>query len=105
MAVKEYIDLFYHQELTLAGLAEQFYISKEYLASRFKQVYGCTVVRYIHRARLEAAKELLRQDELSVSSIASAVGFDHFSYFNKIFKREYGMTPTQFRESARRGES
>ncbi|QJD86691.1 response regulator transcription factor [Cohnella herbarum] len=97
LAVKEYIDICYREEMSLADLAERFFISKEYLASRFKRQFGVTVVHYIHSRRLDTARRMLEEEGLSVSAIASAVGYDHFSYFDKLFKREYGSTPSEYR--------
>lgn len=97
LAVKEYIDICFREPISLADLAERFFISKEYLASQFKRQFDLTVVQYIHMKRMETARNMLMEDELSVSAIASAVGYDHFSYFDKLFKREYGSTPSAFR--------
>ncbi|WP_256758669.1 response regulator [Cohnella sp. WQ 127256] len=97
LAVKEYIDICYREEMSLADLAERFFISKEYLATQFKRQFGVTVIQYIHSKRLDMARRMLEEDGLSVSAIASAVGYDHFSYFDKLFKREYGSTPSEYR--------
>ncbi|WP_239616171.1 response regulator transcription factor [Cohnella mopanensis] len=98
LAIKEYIDICYREAMSLADLAERFFISKEYLASQFKRQFGVTVVQYIHSKRLDMARRMLEEEgELSVSAIASAVGYDHFSYFDKLFKRKYGSTPSEYR--------
>ncbi len=97
LAVKEYIDIGFREEMSLADLAERFFMSKEYLAFQFKRQFGVTVVRYIHTQRLDEARRMLEEDDRSVSAIASAVGYDHFSYFDKLFKREYGRTPSEYR--------
>lgn len=97
-AIKEYIDSFYSENLSLENLAEQFFISKQYLANKFKTVTGVTVLDYIHNKRLSKAKELLADSSLPVSEIATHIGYDSISYFNKLFRREFGVTPTEFRD-------
>ncbi len=97
LAVKEYIDFSYSETLSLANLAQRFFISKEYLASQFKQQYHTTVLQYIHQVRLEKAKQLLKESMMPVSAVAIATGYDHFSYFDKRFKGMYGVTPSEYR--------
>jgi len=101
LAVKEYIDFEYREPLSLADLAQRFYLSKEYLAAQFKQQFGITVVHYIHEVRLHEARRLLEESDEAVSAIALSVGYDHFSYFNKRFKERYSITPSEYRLSSR----
>ncbi|MFD0710868.1 response regulator [Paenibacillus sp. GCM10027626] len=102
LAVKDYIELCYAEDMSLADLADRFFISKEYLATQFKRQFGMTVLQYIQSTRLAKARSMLEDKSLalSVSAIAAAVGYDHFSYFDKLFKRTYGMTPSQYRLAA-----
>lgn len=97
LAVKEYIDFSYSESLSLANLAQHFFISKEYLATQFKQQFGMTLVQYIHSVRLKQAKILLEEGQLAVSEVAATVGYDHFSYFGKRFKGLFGVTPSEYR--------
>ena len=84
----------------LEGLSKQFYISKQYLANRFKVIYDITVLDYIHSKRLLKAKELVKDSTLHIMYIATMVGYDSSSHFNKQFKREFGVTPTEYREGS-----
>ncbi|GGH13636.1 response regulator transcription factor [Paenibacillus segetis] len=95
--VKEYIDFAFCEPLSLADLAKRFYVSKEYLAAQFKSQFGMTVMQYIHFLRLELSRQRLEEADEPVSSIAVAVGYDHFSYFDKRFKEKYGVTPSEYR--------
>lgn len=96
--IKKYIDLHYSESLSLAGLAKKFFVSKEYLATRYKNRFNMTVHQYIQQVRLYKAKELLEED-YKISNIALMVGYDNFSYFNKLFRRKFGLTPTEYREA------
>ncbi|NHN34108.1 response regulator transcription factor [Paenibacillus agricola] len=96
--VKAYIDAHYAEPLSLNHLAHQFYISKEYLANRFKQKFALTVHQYLHGIRLRKALELLMDPQYRISDVALMVGYDNFSYFNKLFRKEYGLTPTEYRD-------
>jgi two-component system response regulator YesN len=98
IAVKEYIHLNYADNLSLSDLADRFYVSKEYLANRFKHRFDTTVLNYIHSKRMEKACELLQREDILISQVAMLVGYDNFSYFNKVFHRTWGQTPSEFRE-------
>ena len=54
-------------------------------------------MEYVMKVRLHRAVELLKDDSVSVQEVASAVGFNTHSFFSECFKREFGMTPRQWR--------
>jgi len=60
-------------------------------------VTGLTPSEYIDQVRIEFAAHLLRSDERSIDEVVEACGFDNNSYFYRLFKRQYGTTPRQFR--------
>lgn len=88
------------QDLPLEACAEKLHTSPYTLSRSFKQVLGVTYVEHIQNVRLARAKELLLSTTLRINEVAERVGYQH-SYFNKLFKAETGMTPTQYRESFR----
>ncbi|SFM27385.1 Two-component response regulator, YesN/AraC family, consists of REC and AraC-type DNA-binding domains [Paenibacillus sp. 1_12] len=96
--VKAYIDVHYAEPLSLNSLAHQFYISKEYLANRFKSKFTMTVHQYLHGIRLRKSLVLLMDRQYRISDVALMVGYDNFSYFNKLFRKEYGLTPSEYRD-------
>ena len=65
----------------------------------FSRNQGVSVGRYILCRRIDAAKKLLEQDDMLVSDVAGAVGFDDANYFSRVFKKETGQTPREFRRS------
>lgn len=88
------------QELSLNLLSQQFYVSNVYLCVKFKEKVGKTFVRYLTELRIQKASQMLRENDLKINTIAENVGFDNGSYFTKIFKREVGMTPAEYRKFA-----
>ena len=65
---------------------------------QFKKHTGITILEYRTAIRMRKAKEMLLNGEESISAIASSCGFDDYSYFSKLFKKEEGCTPSEFRE-------
>lgn len=68
------------------------------LAKLFKKYTGFTITQYVNKVKLEYAKELLATTNLTTLSISSKLHFDSLSHFNHLFKREFNMTPSQYRK-------
>lgn len=98
-AVVPYILEHYTEKITLEELAFLEHISVSYLARRFKETTGMTIISYIHHLRIEKARELLISSSLTASEISYMVGFDSPKYFHRIFKKETGESPAQFRRT------
>ena len=75
--------------------------SKTVLYQRFRQAFDCTVSEYVNRRRVERSAELLRTTDLSVEEIAQRTGFSGTSYYCKIFKKQMGLSPFRYRQSAK----
>ena len=84
---------------SLLTLARQVGLSDRKLKQGFQQVFGTTVFGYLHHHRLERAHDLLREDLLSISEIAYAVGFSNRGCFAAAFCKKFGMNPRDFRRS------
>jgi AraC-like DNA-binding protein len=98
---RKFIEEHSDEELSLGALAKAVRVNANYLSERFKQVTGVNFVEYVARTRFEKACRLLRDDELKISDIAFAVGFQSLSQFNRVFKRLSGESPTQYRAARR----
>jgi AraC family transcriptional activator of pobA len=83
---------------TVSQLASQLHISPRYLSDLLKQETGKTAIELIHIGLINEAKNRLKQNELSISEIAYALGFDSPSYFSRLFKKEVGLTPLLFKK-------
>lgn len=89
--------------LSLGMIAERFHLSPNYLATQFKKAAGHTVGQEITQARMEKAKEMLACSTLPMHRIADAVGYQNTEYFFRIFKKQAGVTPGEYREAAAKG--
>lgn len=96
--VVHYLDEHYTEDISLDGLAEQFYISKYYLSREFKKEFGTTIIQYILSKKITNAKELLRYSNASIEDIAGLCGIGDASYFNKVFKKIEGCTASEYRK-------
>ncbi len=90
-----------HRELSLRELAASVNLSLSRLHHLFKAETGTTPAQYLRRLRMERARELLGSSSLSVKQVLMRVGARDRSHFEREFKRIYGLTPTQYRTSAR----
>lgn len=84
-------------ELTVAGTAEHFHLSREALSRSFHNETGMTIVGYLQQQRVRRAALLLLNTAQPVAEIALASGFRDSAYFSRVFRRKTGMTPEQFR--------
>lgn len=96
-----YISAKYDERLTLDIIAEASGLSKYYLAREFHKVTGCTVVSYVNLVRCNMAKRLLSESEESIEGIARSCGFGNFSYFSKVFLKNVGMRPSDYRTASK----
>ncbi len=71
--------------------------SHEHVCRTCKSVTGLTPSQYVNQIRIEYAAHLLRSDEVSIDDVIEFCGFDNNSYFYRLFKRQYGLTPRQYR--------
>jgi AraC-like DNA-binding protein len=63
----------------------------------FKKYMSCTITQYVNRRKLEHAKELLSNTDMSLSEITSQLNFESTSHFHNLFKKQFNMTPTEYR--------
>jgi AraC-like DNA-binding protein len=95
-----YLQNQYMNEISLDSCADHTGMNAVSLSKAFKQVNGKNFIDYLTELRMGKAKELLRDTELKINDVAVQVGYQH-SYFNRIFKKQEGMTPSQYRELSR----
>ena len=87
----------YRQELTVADLAVELDVSADTLIRHCKQETGMTPGAYIRKVRMEKAAQLLRESPRPIQEISTAVGILDANYFVKLFKQEFGQTPSAYR--------
>jgi AraC-like DNA-binding protein len=98
--VLKYVENNYMEKITIADIAATVDYSESHFMRYFKETMGISFIGYLKDYRLTVAARLLASSDSSVLDIASEVGFDNLSYFNRAFKQKYGMTPRQFREES-----
>ena len=96
-AIKKYINENYRSELSLEVLRSHFFCSRATVINAFQKRYGIGISRYVTSVRVGHARELLMYSRRSIKEIALDCGFSDQNYFSKVFLKETGKTPTQFR--------
>lgn len=99
--IAHYIQLNYTKPYNQVDYARLFFINKDYMCRKFKSTFHINMVSYITQLRIQKAKELLASSDMKIRDIAQAVGFDDEKYFSRRFNQEAGMSPNEFRISAK----
>ncbi|MDY0779525.1 helix-turn-helix transcriptional regulator [Tenacibaculum sp. IB213877] len=92
------------KDYNVDDLALQCAISQAKLQEGFKTLYARTVIEYLRHVRLEEARDLLNNTDYNISQVVYSIGFSSRSYFSKIFKRKYGISPSKFLANKKKGE-
>lgn len=85
-------------DLTLHSISEQLNVNSSYLSKLFHKECGCTLTEYVNLRRIEQAAIMLKTDGKRIQDIAGECGFQDTTYFIRVFKKHYGITPTAYRE-------
>lgn len=93
----DYLDSHFTEELSRKHLSEIFFLSPDYLTRILKKATGTTLINYITQKRIALAKDFLKNSDMPIYLIANQVGYDNYSYFTKIFKKNTDMSPIEFR--------
>ncbi|MCM1026962.1 MAG: AraC family transcriptional regulator [Roseburia sp.] len=99
--ILEYIQFNYSQKMSLSFLAGLANCSPSYLSKEFKKATGATIFDYIAHLRCARAAEMLRDTDATVQAVSSFVGYLDNNYFVKVFRKEYGTTPSEYRTKKR----
>ncbi|BCJ94221.1 hypothetical protein acsn021_17900 [Anaerocolumna cellulosilytica] len=96
--ILHYIEFNINSPLTLSELSKKFNLSIPYISSLFKKELNMTVVTHINKLRIREAIKLLNTSSMSIQNIAAYVGILDCNYFTKVFKKEIGCTPSEYRK-------
>jgi signal transduction histidine kinase/DNA-binding response OmpR family regulator/ABC-type sugar transport system substrate-binding protein len=96
-----FIHAHYADPLTREQIASYIHLSPDYLTDCFRQEQGVTPMAYLNRYRICQARKLLESSDLTITQVASAVGFSESAHFTRMFQREVGMAPRAYRRSKR----
>ena len=89
----------YMEDISLTSLSAKYNISLGHLSKMIKDNLQVNFSDYISSLRIQRAKELLRDDSLSIQEIAEIVGYNDYFYFTKVFKKVEGISPSKYRKS------
>ena len=93
-----YIEKHYTESITLEEIANQVGLTPQYFSTYFKEEMDCTLIDYITKLRIEKAKEIIRNSQMSVQEICFIVGYHDPNYFSRIFKKYVGLTPSKYKK-------
>ena len=94
--IKGYVSDHIGERVSVSDIAEEFSFHPNYISTFFKEKTGMTIVQFINQEKIKRAKNLLRSNQYPVKDVARMVGFEDPFYFNRVFKKETGMSPGKF---------
>ena len=97
MRARRYVEENYHENIDREDVAAVAFVTPNYLSKLFKNSMGMNLREYINQLRIEEAKRLLISTSMSVSEIASYVGYFNISYFSTVFHKIVGVSPFDWR--------
>ena len=92
-----YIEEHFEENLSLSSLSAQFHVESSYFSKMFRKETGENLMLYICKKRMEKAVEYMKNSERSLTEIAFMVGYDDYTYFNKVFRKMMNISPREFR--------
>ena len=97
--VKKYLDENYQKDISLHELSRMIHLEKSYLIRSFRKKFDCSPIDYLIRLRLNRARDLLLNTNMTVAEIAFDCGYHTPSFFIAQYKKHYHMTPSQSRKN------
>ena len=97
LIINRYIRTHYHEPITLDLLAELIGCNSVYLSNTYSKVFKISPIQFLQKIRMKKAKELLSKTELTIKEICEGVGYVSSSQFGTLFKKHYGITPSECR--------
>ena len=95
--VEQYLQKHYH-DANIDNLVQEFHYNEDYYNRLIREYSGQTYSERLKTIRLQKAEELLQDSERSIEEIIARVGYQSRSYFYEMFRKEYGITPAQYRK-------
>ena len=100
-AVIKYVDGHIGEDLRSEDVAERIGMSRSYFSTRFKEMTGETFHQYVIQRKMKTAAEWIEEGKNSITRIAVELGYDNFHYFAKVFAREHGCMPSEYRKESK----
>lgn len=96
--ILSYIELHYSESISISEIAQVCHYSDSHFMKFFKNCMGISFCQYVNEYRLQIAAQLIKDSDETILSVATACGFDNLSYFNRSFKKKYGLSPGKYRK-------
>ena len=96
--IKKYIDNNYFNKITVTDISKKFNLSDKYIRNLFVKYVGVSTKQYIQNKRMERAKTLLLETDISISTVALSVGYDDALLFSKMFSKHFSLSPQKYRK-------
>lgn len=100
--ILKYVEEHYSEHITIEEMAKLTFYSKSHFMKFFKSHIGTGFIDYLNNYRLMMSEQMLKTSDLSVIEIAQLNGFDNISYFNRIFKKKYNLSPSKLRKNTKK---
>jgi len=98
--LKSYILNNHNEDIKLNAIASTMHYSLSYLTKAFSQQYGCSPLKYLISVRIQNAQQLLKHNpDLTIRQVGEAVGYPEPGYFSRVFKKQTGLSPLEYRSS------
>lgn len=91
-----YLETYHAENIRLESLSSKMYISPAYISKLFKEETGDTPINYLIKVRMNKAKELLENEEMSIKEVANLVGYQDAYHFSKLFKKYFNISPSKY---------
>jgi AraC family transcriptional regulator len=96
---RDFIDSCYHEDINLDSISAIACLNREYFIRQFKSYFKTTPAQYLIRRRMDAARQLLQIADMDISEVCERVGYSDLSSFGKLFRRYYGVSPTEVKKA------
>ncbi|MBR1970649.1 MAG: helix-turn-helix domain-containing protein [Clostridia bacterium] len=97
--IKNYIESNLEYDIKISQISKRFQYNEQYLGRLFKKEMKISFNQYINQQRIERAARLLAETNEPIIAIALSVGFSNVTYFNRLFKKRFNITPSEFRKT------
>ena len=93
------------EPITIEEICHKFFMSRSSLQALFKMYLHSSPKSYLLNIKLQKSKELIRENQYTISEIADMLGFSSIHYFSRLFKKYYDVSPSEYAKEASAGES
>ncbi len=95
---KRYLEVYFYKPIKITDICKILHVSHTYLYKEFNKKYGESPKSFLTKIKIENAKNLLKDSSLNVSQVAQSVGFDNILAFSAFFKKNTGLSPTDYKK-------